>query len=317
MIYNQRYIAPFAIFNIFIFKLLSEHPMDIRSLQIFQFLARCLHFSQTANTYHMSPSTLSRLIQRMEQQLDCQLLIRTNRNVQLTPAGEEFLNFVDQQLIQWKQLQDSLKHSQTKLTGRLRIFCSVTAAYSHLPELLDQFRQRHPSVEIILITGDPADALTQLSEQKVDLAIAAKPDNLGSQISFQQIAKVPFAVIAPVFSNEIRSQLKATPIDWSSIPFILPDHGPARKRFDRWFKSKSKFKPTIYATVSGHEALVSMVALGCGIAITPKVVVENSPVRQRVEYLEDMGPIQPFELGICCRSSEQSQPLVQAFLNSI
>ena len=42
--------------------------------------------------------------------------------------------------------------------------------------------------------------------------------------------------------------------------------------------------PMIYATVGGHEAMVSMVALGCGVALLPEVVLENSPepVRNRL-----------------------------------
>lgn len=291
--------------------------MDIKSLQVFQFLARSLHFSKTATAHHMSPSTLSRLIQRMEHQLSCQLLIRDNRSVVLTEAGNNFLKYADQQIEQWQLLQNTLNQTQTELNGRIRIFCSVTAAYSHLPPLLDRFRQSHPSVEIILITGDPADAMSQLNEKTVDLAIAAKPDSLSSKVFFQTIAEIPLSVIAPTFANDIRQNLSQKTIHWQKIPIILPEHGPARKRFNQWYKTKSKNKPNIYATVSGHEALVSMVALGCGIGITPKVVVENSPVRNRVEYIDNLGEIHPFELGVCCNQSEAKQPIIKAFFDII
>ncbi len=291
--------------------------MDIKSLQVFQLLARSLHFSKTATAHHMSPSTLSRLIQRMEQQLNCQLLIRDNRTVTLTEAGKNFLNFCDQQIEQWKHLQQQIKQTQTELSGSIRIFCSVTAAYSHLPPLLDRFRQQNPNVEIVLTTGDPADAMSQLEQKSRDIAIAAKPDNLSNKVSFETIAEVPLSVIAPKFANPIRQSLQQSSIDWQAIPIILPEHGPARKRFDQWFKTKSNKKPTIYATVSGHEALVSMVALGCGIGIAPKVVVENSPVKNRVEYIENMGDIQPFQLGICCNHSERKHPIVNAFFDIV
>jgi LysR family transcriptional regulator, positive regulator for ilvC len=287
--------------------------MDIKSLQIFQLLARSLHFSKTATAHHMSPSTLSRLIQRMEQQLNCQLLIRDNRSVNLTEAGKNFLKYCDQQIEQWNHLQQQIKQTQTELTGSLKIFCSVTAAYSHLPPLLDRFRQQNPKVEIILATGDPADAMSQLKQKSVDIAIAAKPDTLSNKVNFQTIAEVPLSVIAPKFTNEIRHSLQNSPVNWQNIPIILSEHGPARERFNQWFKTQSKGKPTIYATVSGHEALVSMVALGCGIGIAPKVVVENSPVRNRVEYIENLGEIQPFQLGICCNQAERNHPIVNAF----
>ena len=63
---------------------------------------------------------------------------------------------------------------------KLNFFCSVTASYSHLPNVLKEFRQRYPKVEIQLTTGDPALALELIQTQQVDLAIAGKPNNLPS-----------------------------------------------------------------------------------------------------------------------------------------
>ena len=291
--------------------------MDTKSLQIFQHLARSLHFAKTADAYHMSPSTLSRLIQRMEQQMRCQLLVRDNRSVQLTDNGSKLLDYADQQIERWQSLTNGIAKQKDHLTGKLHIFCSVTAAYSHLPPLLDRFRQQHPSVEIILTTGDAADAISYVRDNSVDIAIAAKPEQLSTSLHFSAIAEIPLAVIAPLLSAKIRQQLRQSKINWAEVPIILPEHGPARKRFDRWFSLKQQGKPYIYATVSGHEALVSMVALGCGVGITPEVVVENSPVKNRVEYLANVGEIDPFELGICCQKQKINQPALAAFFAAI
>ena len=73
-----------------------------------------------------------------------------------------------------------------------------------------------------------------------------------------------------------------------------------------------KIKPNIYAQVSGHEAIVSMVALGCGVGIAPDVVINNSPVRDKVDRLK-IEPIKPFELGVCCKRSQLDNPLIRAF----
>ena len=291
--------------------------MDIKSLQMFQHLANSLHFGQTAENFHVSPSTLSRAIQRLESDVGCDLLHRDNRTVVLTEAGQKFKRFADQQIEQWQLLKLGLSQQQAKLTGKLHIYCSVTAAYSHLPTLLDRFRQQHPLVEIMITTGDAADALEQLQRNDVDLAIAAKPENLASSVYFHQLAKIPLAVIAPTIACQVQQQLQISPLVWKEIPIILPEHGPARKRFEQWYRRKQQGKPNIYATVSGHEALVSMVALGCGIGITPKVVVENSPVNDRVQYLENVGEIMPFDLGICSLKVNKNQAITKAFFDSI
>ncbi len=291
--------------------------MDFKSLQMFQHLAQSLHFGKTARAHHVSPSTLSRTIQRMEEEIGAPLLQRDNRTVVLTAAGTQLQQFAEQQLEQWQLLQLSLNQKQAQLKGKLHIYCSVTAAYSHLPPLLDRFRQQHPLVEIMLTTGDAADALEQIQQQSVDFAIAAKPESLSSSLYFHHLAEIPLAVIAPTMACSVQQELQQTQLNWPKIPIILPEHGPARKRFEQWYRKKQQGKPNIYATVSGHEALVSMVALGCGVGISPKVVVDNSPVKNRVQYLPEIDDILPFDLGICCLKQRRNQPLVKAFFQAI
>lgn len=290
--------------------------MELKSLAMFVDLAKSLHFGKTAEAHHVSPSTLSRVIQRLEADVGSILLHRDNRTVVLSEAGKQFRQFAEQQIEQWQLLQNSLNQKQIELQGKLHIYCSVTAAYSHLPPLLERFRQQHPLVEIMLTTGDAADALEQVEKQAVDFAIAAKPEQLSRIFTFHHLAEIPLSVIAPTMVCQVQQQIQQEFL-WSEVPIILPEHGPARKRFEYWFRKKQQGKANIYATVSGHEALVSMVALGCGVGIVPRVVVENSPVKERVQYLENVGEIEPFELGVCCLNQNKDQPLIQAFFEAI
>ncbi len=290
--------------------------MDLKALRMFVDLAKSLHFAKTAELHHVSPSTLSRIIQRLEHEVGSSLLHRDNRTVVLSEAGKQYGKFAEQQLEQWQILQLSLNQKQAELQGKLHIYCSVTAAYSHLPPLLERFRQQHPLVEIMLTTGDAADALEQVEKQAVDFAIAARPEQLSRIFNFHHLAEIPLSVIAPTMICQVQQQLQQAFL-WSEIPIILPEHGPARKRFELWFRKKQQGKANIYATVSGHEALVSMVALGCGVGIVPQVVVENSPVKERVDYLTNVGEIEPFELGVCCLNQSKDQPLIKAFFESI
>ncbi|MDG1733990.1 MAG: HTH-type transcriptional activator IlvY [Thalassotalea sp.] len=291
--------------------------MDIKSQQVFCHLAQTLHFGQTAHAHHVSPSTLSRMIQRIEDELGCQLLQRDNRSVVLTPAGVRFETYAKQQLQLWQDLQGDLHAEQPQLQGKLSIYCSVTAAYSHLPQLLDGFRRKYPHIEIMLETGNVANAVEQVKSKQVDFAIAAHPEKLSTSCHFFSIAQIPLTIIGPTIDCQVQQQLQARQIDWSTIPIILPDHGSARKRFEHWYRQKGQGKPNIYATVSGHEALVSMVALGCGVGIAPEVVIDNSPVKERVKRLTPSHTIKPFELGVCCLKKRMQEPVIKAFLATI
>ncbi|VFS46310.1 Morphology and auto-aggregation control protein [Budvicia aquatica] len=63
--------------------------MDLRDLKLFLHLAESQHFGKTAKATYVSPSTLSRQIQRMEDELGQMLFLRDNRTVQLTDAGQQ------------------------------------------------------------------------------------------------------------------------------------------------------------------------------------------------------------------------------------
>ena len=289
--------------------------MDLRDLKLFLHLAESRHFGRSARAMHVSPSTLSRQIQRLEEDLGQALFLRDNRTVTLTDAGERLRQFAQHTLLQYQQLRHAIGQNGPSLSGELRLFCSVTAAYSHLPPILDRFRAEHPLVEIKLTTGDAADAVEKVQSNEADLAIAGRPETLPTSIDFTPLGYIPLVLIAPALSCPVRSQATQENPDWSQIPFILPEQGPARRRIDLWFRRHRIANPLIYATVSGHEAIVSMVALGCGIALLPDVVLENSPepVRNRVLVLENVESVSPFELGVCVQKKRLNEPLIDAF----
>lgn len=286
--------------------------MDIRSAQLFLHLASSLNFAKTSDQMFVSPSTLTRVIQRLEQELNTSLFERDKRSVRLTVAGERVQRFVRLWLDEWHQLQLDLQLTSAELSGTLRIFCTVTASYSHLPALLDKFRLQCPKAEIQLTTGDAAAAIERIRSDEADVAIAAYPEQLPANMFFQRISTVPVRLIAPAIPCRVNDLLAQQPINWNEIPMILPEHGPARSRFDKWLADKA-ITPAVVAKVDGHEAMVSMVALGSGITIIPEPVLQHSPVRERVRLLESEYQYKPFELGVCMLQKRREEPLLQAF----
>ncbi|MBD8513412.1 HTH-type transcriptional activator IlvY [Photobacterium sp. WH77] len=286
--------------------------MNIKSLQLFLHLCNSKNFSQTAQKMHISPSALSRLIQRLEQELSQPLFIRDNRSVELTTSGRKLLPVASRIVAEWQQLQQELTEQDQMLKGKLTLFCSVTASYSHLPNVLNQFRQHYPQVEIQLVTGDPAQAVNKVLHDEADFAITALPANLPNKLTFIYLGNVSMSLISPLITSPGLQALLSPDIQWDKLPFILPEYGTARENADKWMKSQ-KIKPNIYAQVAGHEAIVSMVALGCGIGIAPDIVIENSPIRDQIQKLP-AAAVEPLTLGLCCKQSRQQEPLFQALL---
>lgn len=284
--------------------------MDINRLKLFCALANTLHFGRAAAVCHVSPSTVSRSIKQLEENLGTHLFERDNRSVVLTNEGESFLQFAREVLQQWDTYQESLLLPTDQLRGQLSIYCSVTASYSFLFDILTEFRISHPGIAIKLHTGDPAQSIERVLAGNEDIAIAAKPEKLPNGISFKLIARSPLIFIAPR-DNEDWQVLAENGL-WERAPMIISEEGLARERLDVWFMEQN-IRPDIYAEVKGNEAIVSMVSLGFGVGVVPKIVLDNSPLADRVQALRQQPDLGPYDLGICVMEKRLRSPIISAF----
>lgn len=291
--------------------------MEIRDLQLYVHLCKSLHFGKTSRELHVSPSGLSRTVQRLEHEVGQTLFDRDNRTVTLTLAGIRFREYAIQGLDNWAELKRELQQQTDQLSGKLSIFCSVTASYSFLHELLDEFRFRYPAVEIQLRTGDTAATIQRILDEEEDVGIAARPDTLPDKLCFRVIRQSPLVFIAPLSASPLRDLLNqnlktATGLPWERIPLVLSESGLARARANLWFRAQ-QIRPNIYAQVSGNEAIVSMVSLGFGVGVVPLLVLENSPISGKVEILKVEPQLEPFSIGLCILRRKLNSPLIKAF----
>ncbi|MEX2326987.1 MAG: HTH-type transcriptional activator IlvY [Pseudomonadales bacterium] len=289
--------------------------MDIQVLERFLGLCRNLHFARTSEQFHTSPSALSRMVQRLEEQVGHQLLYRDNRSVRLTPQGEIFRQFAQEVLTRWEQLQIELGVSETSLAGKLTLFASVTASQSILPNVLARFRREYPNIQIQLETGYAINAIQRLRDG-ADVVVAALPAEDDARLIKRIIMDIPIITVAPVDTRSFPS-LVGRNTDWSSVPIILPTTGQVRDNVDEWFRAQ-RIKPNIYSEVAGNEAILSLVALGCGVGFVPKLVLEESPLADKVQMLARGPTFSDFHVGFCTsRRNLEASPLVRAFWDSI
>ena len=284
--------------------------MDIRALHIFTRLARTLHFGRASRDCGLSPSALTRTVQRIEEELGVRLFMRDNRRVSLTAAGLVFQRYAEEAQQRWQALQRELAGS-AGLRGELSLYCSVTAAQSLLPRILAAFRENHPGVGITLQTGDAAEAIHRLQAREAEVTIAALPDNLPPAIEFIVLAETPLVFIGPVrFADTI--VFRDGSIDWQRTPLITAERGLGRERVDRWFREKG-VQPNIYARVAGNEALLTMVSLGCGVGVAPRLVLEKSTLQDQVRVLDVRPQLASFVIGACTFTKNLDNPRIAAF----
>ncbi len=284
--------------------------MDIRAINIFNQLAHSLHFGRASRACNLTASALTRTIQRIEEELGHPLFFRNNRTVSLTPAGEIFKRYAEETEHRWQALQQQLATDEA-LHGEISLYCSVTAAYSILPRILEAFRDAHPGVQIKLQTGDAAESLNKLRNREAEVTIAALPETLPPSMVFIKLAETPLVFIESINFQEPLDASTQT-IDWQTTPLIMAEQGLSRVRINRWFKNKG-IEPNIYAEVAGNEALLAMVSLGCGVGVVPLLVLEKSPMQDRVRIIDAYPRLLPFTIGTCTEKKNLDNPVTQAF----
>ncbi|WP_447529863.1 HTH-type transcriptional activator IlvY [Vreelandella sp. TE19] len=288
--------------------------MDFRLFKHALALSDTLHFGRASELCHISPSTLSRSIQQLESELGARLFERDNRHVTLTPQGEAFQRYAREALEQWGLQKRTLAAGATELFGEISIYCSVTASYSFLYELLSDVRQRHPGIELKLHTGDPAEAMSRVLEGQDDMAITPRPRIPPSALTFKSLTRSPLLFIAPMYAYAWlpKAPASSTAEQWREVPMILSEAGLSREYANTWFKAMG-VAPRIYAQVAGHEAIVSMVALGFGVGVVPKIVLDNSPLAGRVQVLPVKPELPHYDVGLCVLNRRLKTPMIDAF----
>lgn len=284
--------------------------MNIRELKLFRHLAGTLHFGRTSQACNITPSGLTRAMQRLESELDRQLFQRDKRTVRLTPAGIVFREYAEEAIQRWNDLQTRLSQDKT-LRGDLTLYCSVTAILSILPSIFARFREAHPDVRLHLQTGDAAKALFKLQSGEADISVAALPDQHPGGLDVIELIQTPLIFIAPIDANQ--AVVSDGPlIDWRQTPLIVPEQGLSRDRVERWFAEKH-IVPTIASQVAGNEAIIAMVGMGCGVGVVPRLVLDQSVLRDQVRILDVSPRLAPFAVGICTPKKNRKNPVINAF----
>jgi len=269
--------------------------MDFYELKVFLDLTKTLQFNKTAQNVNLSPSALSRLIARLEEENNATLFERNNKEVFITEEGKKFAVFAEKCLNEMDSLQNDFKNKDNILHGTLHVYASVTACYTVLPPFLKILSSKYPGIQLSIETGDPAGALRSVKDGRAELAVAAIPDQKPDFLDTISVKHSPLVFAAA--SNSEYTKVYGSPQDIvSTVPLILPKAGLARERFNYWIKSRN-VKPNIAAETEGNEAIMALCALGIGIGLVPKIVLENGPYSEGFIYHNAGNALGYYDIG--------------------
>jgi LysR family transcriptional regulator, positive regulator for ilvC len=276
-------------------------PDTQRELTLFLHLCETLNFGRTSVDAHVSPATLTRTIQRLESATGHRLFDRDPRGVALTAHGRRFREYARSAVALWEDYRAG-GPEPSALSGSLSLFATVTACQALLPDLLAPLRAAHPGIRLDLRTGDATAALARLAEGDVDAAVSGLPARLPDGLVSRTLTTTDLVLVTAAGAT-------GDPLDG---PFVLPPRGLVRDAAERWLRGRGVRSPAIGAEPDGHEGLLTLVALGCGTGIVPRLVLDTSAVTDRLAVVPADPAPEPFTVGLCVRRADLRRPLVGA-----
>ncbi|MFC0623598.1 LysR substrate-binding domain-containing protein [Kribbella deserti] len=172
--------------------------MDVstRKLRYFVAVAEELHFSRAAARLYVAQQALSKQVRELEQDLGVELLHRTTRTVELTPAGEVFLETARDLLTRLDAGVLAAQRTGRRAAGALRLGFMIGAALELTAPIISQYAERFPGVRLDLREYGFADPSAGLADDSSDVALIRAPIQ-AKGIDFEPLFVEPLVLMVP------------------------------------------------------------------------------------------------------------------------
>lgn len=246
--------------------------MDLKRLHTFLILSEIKNFTKTAEYLHYAQSNVTTQIQQLEEELGVRLFERIDKNITLTPEGEELIVYARQML----NLSNDLKHKFADKNdyGRITIGASESICIYRLPEIIKAYQIEHPNVELFLKVLDTTDFMPLLTNNTIDIAFTLDvPISNPSIITELQIEETICAFSVPEYPLAKKTEVVIE--DFSGIPFILTGKGCCyRKMFEKAL-AEASITPKVVLETSSLQVIKQTVLSGLGVCVLPQLSVQK------------------------------------------
>lgn len=279
-------------------------------MRYFVAVAEECHFGRAAQRLHMAQPPLSQQIKQLESELGVVLLTRSTRRVELTPAGQRYLERVRAILTAVDDAGEEVLRVDAGEVGRVAIGFTGSATYELLPSLARVLRSDLPGIELDLhgemLTPRQVDALL---DRSLDIGFL-RPPVRHPDIEVRVLRREPMiAVVAETHAQAAKARVNL--VDLRDEPFITYPSHHRSVVYEAVLDTcqRAGFTPRDVLEVGETSTLVSFVAAGLGVALVPASVQHLQITGAR--YLPLAGTTQEVELAIATRRDDSSPHLAR------
>lgn len=187
----------------------------------FQLVARLGSIRQTSKVLNVAPSSISRVIKQLEDELGTPLFERVRQRLRLTSAGELLLYHVRESFVDLNRAITEINDLSGLRRGAVTVAAIESAARGILPDALEEFWQRHPEITVDVRVASSQEAANAVGDGSCDLALAF---DVRAPRNARQLASVslPLGLIVPPRSHLAgRTELRA--FDIAGERLVLSD----------------------------------------------------------------------------------------------
>ncbi len=272
-------------------------------------------YTAAARSLSISPSAVSKSIQRLEKQLGVSLFTRTTRSLTLTAEGRDLHERALRLLHDAEEIEQAAKAARTEPAGTLRIAASLPIGLHVIAPVLPRFRRLHPKVDIDLRLSDH---MVDLIDGGFDMAV-----RIGDLSDSRLLSRrfLPYQLCCYASSEYLAGRSPPT------HPDQLEEHNTVGLRYQssgqlfRWpFRIRDReveIVPTSGIIVDASEAVLATIAAGAGIGMATSFMASawvrrGALVPVLADYAVDRHNITALWPG-----SRRSNPAVRAFLDTL
>ena len=253
--------------------------MEFRQLESFCAVVRYQSFTKAAEKLYISQPTISTHIRMLEQEFNSRLIIRTTKNIEITPHGKELFACAQKIFTLKNDLIQKWSEENKKI---IRIGASTIPADYILPEVLPLFCQKYPDIQLHIHQNDSGNILQSILNGKFTIGM------VGMKIFEKELDFVPFfhdeiLMITPKQEKFLHFAQKAFNQDdlislLKKETIILREQGSgSKKRLESYFEqiNLSEKSLNIIARLNDQESIKKLVASGLGISfISAKAITD-------------------------------------------
>ena len=287
--------------------------MELRHLRYFVALAETLHFGRAAAMLRIAQPSLTHQIQQLEAELQTPLLHRTKRRVELTEAGQKFLNEAREILARTDRAALIARRTGRGEVGRLRVAVGYCMDYVHVSKAVSLFNGRHHGIRVELQTMAVRQQLDFLREDRLDVAFVRPPITEPS-VTGETVIRESFVVALPP-NHRLAGKRELSLSTLANEPFILPPQNVVPVFHDLVLRAcqEAGFVPNVPNEADHLHLVLGMVASGSGVALVPDCARKTK--YHRVVFASPRPSPPELQVAVAWRR-EDTSPMVSEFVKT-